>query len=312
MLVDYVIERGSSSLKDKGLNFLDLLAFSECAYFDFPESCFGKPLSQAMLQAKLPMYRESETGAAASGPLTADEIDLAAAVSLATRYAAVIVRGFRQQFLAGTQQFAALALSWEDVGIIVFRGTDTTLTGWRESFKLALDASGPSQRDALEFLEAWAAEISGPLIVCGHSKGGNLAVFAASSCRPGLQERIAAVVSFDGPGLPAALREKSSYQAIAERTYVFIPRASIIGSIHEHPGANVQLIGSRKPFMAQHYPYNWRTSGAGFVGSRRSPDAALAGGALQMLIDRLSDRQKTAVIDKIFNGLGLFGRESFK
>ena len=42
----------------------------------------------------------------------------------------------------------------------------------------------PAQLDAAVYLDKVAAEYQGPIIVSGHSKGGNLAVYAAAyGCR---------------------------------------------------------------------------------------------------------------------------------
>ena len=58
-----------------------------------------------------------------------------------------------------------------------FRGTDTTLTGWREDFNMAYQAPVEAQALAARYLAAVAADPRLPeaLILGGHSKGGNLA-----------------------------------------------------------------------------------------------------------------------------------------
>lgn len=99
-------------------------------------------------------------------------------------------------------QFSAVTFLLEDGTVYVaFRGTDETIVGWREDFDMALKSPIPSQTAARLYLRH-IAEYTGdaPLMIGGHSKGGNEAVFAAMETEPQIQDRIRAVYCFDGPG----------------------------------------------------------------------------------------------------------------
>ncbi|MBQ4347238.1 MAG: DUF2974 domain-containing protein, partial [Firmicutes bacterium] len=84
---------------------------------------------------------------------------------------------------------------------MVFRGTDHSLVGWKENFNMSYEDVVPSQRDAMYYLDKMAQEYKGNIRLGGHSKGGNLAIYAAAHCRVKVRERIFAIYNNDGPGI---------------------------------------------------------------------------------------------------------------
>ena len=122
-------------------------------------------------------------------------------------------------------QFAAVTAELPGgVHYVIFRGTDNTIVGWREDFNMAFERPIPAQLAAVRYLNETAAALPGPLVLGGHSKGGNLAVYAASHADAAVQARIRAVYSFDGPGLDDATMAFDGYAAIARRIRSFMKR----------------------------------------------------------------------------------------
>ena len=98
-------------------------------------------------------------------------------------------------------QFCAITFFLENgLVYVAFRGTDDNIIGWKEDFNMAFLAPVPAQKKAMQYLNEIGKMIPGPLMVGGHSKGGNLAVYAAMRCDPTIQKRITAIYSHDGPG----------------------------------------------------------------------------------------------------------------
>ena len=86
-------------------------------------------------------------------------------------------------------QFAALTYRLPDGTLyLAFRGTDDSLAGWKECFALSY-TTVPAQKLAQEYLIQVARRYPGKLRVGGHSKGGNLAVWAAVILAMGLLGR---------------------------------------------------------------------------------------------------------------------------
>lgn len=114
---------------------------------------------------------------------------------------------------------------------------------------LHLPRSGPAPRGAL--CRLGHAALSGGVPARGHSKGGNLAVYAAAFCPAALQERIAAVYNNDGPGFDAEVIALPGYQRICARVQTFVPQSSIVGMLLEHEEAYT-IIHSTGDGFGQH------------------------------------------------------------
>ena len=160
-----------------------------------------------------------------------------------------------------------------------FRGTDTTLTGWREDFNMAYQAPVEAQALAARYLAAVAADPRLPeaLILGGHSKGGNLAEYAALAAAPEVQGRIAHLYNHDGPGFKAGLFTATDYAPLAGRMTKQVPADSMVGILMESvmPTNVVQATGRG---FEQHSVFHWVVEGAdGAPGPRDAERARDAG-----------------------------------
>lgn len=154
-----------------------------------------------------------------------------------------------------------------------FRGTDTTLTGWREDFNMAYTVPVPAQDLAARYVEAVAADSRLPrdLLLGGHSKGGNLAEYAALTATPTVQGRIAHLYNHDGPGFMPGTFSAADYAPLVGRMTKQVPEDSMVGILMESamPTATVKATGRG---FEQHSVYRWEVADA-------ASDAATASGA---------------------------------
>ena len=81
------------------------------------------------------------------------------------------------------EQFSAITIVLPDGSICVsFRGTDDTIIGWKEDCNLSVYDTVPAQKDAVDYLVSESNyDKTSKIRICGHSKGGNLAVYSAVS-----------------------------------------------------------------------------------------------------------------------------------
>lgn len=100
------------------------------------------------------------------------------------------------------KQFSAITVILPDNTIYVsYRGTDNTLIGWKEDFNMSFKSHIASQISAKEYLENIAKKYPNKKIrIGGHSKGGNLAVYASIFADSEVKKRIINVYNNDGPG----------------------------------------------------------------------------------------------------------------
>lgn len=157
---------------------------------------------------------------------------------------------------AASQFSAVTCFLPEGIVYVAFRGTDETLAGWREDFALAYETPVPSQELAAKYLNAVALRCGGAIIAGGHSKGGNLAVYAAMRCGRDAQERLRLVYNLDGPGFPAHIRDDGAYRAVESRIRKIVPHSSVVGMLFENDGA-YEVVESNTFGVLQHNPFSW-------------------------------------------------------
>ena len=238
-----------------------------------------------------------------------DSRALLSAAGMTQRFASLPLRRAVQTTDAERQmQFAAVTFGLPDgTHFIAYRGTDNTLTGWREDFNMAFESPVPAQTAALEYLTQIAGETDGPLILGGHSKGGNLAVYAAAHAEAAVQGRIRTVYTFDGPGLDDATMVSAGYAAIAGRIRSFVPRSSVVGMLLAyHPEYTV--VRSSATGLRQHDSFTWEVLGTGF---RTVPDvdrgSQLVNQTVHAWLSRITPEKRRRFVDTLFDLLEATG-----
>jgi hypothetical protein len=184
--------------------------------------------------------------------------DFLAALGASARYKDMGLAGYVNQLDPDQEkQFAALTiLTGNGSSFITYRGTDNSLVGWKEDFNMSFNAEVPAQAEAVRYLEAMAKRYRGSLRTGGHSKGGNLAVYAASFCSRGVRKRISGVYTNDSPGFSSRVLESEGYLAVRDRINAFVPETSIVGMIFEHKNKHT-VVKSSQTGLLQHDIYSW-------------------------------------------------------
>lgn len=204
------------------------------------------------------------------------------------------------------KQFSAVTYFLEDeTAYIAYRGTDTTFVGWKEDFNMAFLSPIPSQQAAVEYLNSVAKYIPRriPLRVGGHSKGGNLAIYAAVKCNPRVQSRIAGVYNHDGPGFKESVFESPEFARIKDRIHITLPEASLIGMLLQHHQEYSVVKSSNRGIM-QHEPFSWIVEGDDFAYADQVNTAALHRSiALNKWLSGLSDEERKRIVSVLFHAI---------
>lgn len=162
-------------------------------------------------------------------------------------------------------QFFAVACTLEDGSVfLAFRGTDETLVGWKEDFYMACRMPVRSQELSAAYLDEIGSRCRGSLLVGGHSKGGNLAVYAAMYCRETVRSRIRRIYDLDGPGFLPWLCEDGRYEAVKDRIRKIVPHSSVVGMLLEDTAA-YEVVESSTFGLLQHNPFSWMIREGRFV-----------------------------------------------
>ena len=153
-------------------------------------------------------------------------------------------------------QFSAMTFLIPDCApVLAFRGTDDSLSGWKEDFMLSF-TQPPSQAMALAYLRR-AIGRYGDLCVTGHSKGGNQAWYAATRLPEAERPRLRHIWLNDSPGLSPEVQDTSGVAAVRERAELTLPVSSVIGRIFQADAAAVHIVQSDAIGLLQHDLSHW-------------------------------------------------------
>lgn len=201
-------------------------------------------------------------------------------------------------------QFAAMHIMLDDgTTYISFRGTDDSLVGWKEDFNMSYKMPVPSQLAAKEYLNKTVHFGLRKYRIGGHSKGGNLAVYAAVECEDRIKNRIINVYSNDGPGFLKGMIESEKYKMMESRIVSIIPESSIIGLLMEHSEDYV-IVRSNQIGIMQHDALSWNVVGTKFITlNNLSSEATLLNQTLMNWLNEIDDTKRELFIDAVYNVL---------
>ena len=154
-------------------------------------------------------------------------------------------------------QFSAVTFLFPDkTAYIAFRGTDNTLAGWKEDLNMAFASPVPSQMMAEKYLETVSSHLPQRVILGGHSKGGNLAVYSAMTASEKIKTRIEQIYDHDGPGFNSETLSKFDFESVQDKIYKTVPEVAIVGMLLESR-TEYSVVKSKSIGVMQHDPFSW-------------------------------------------------------
>ena len=161
----------------------------------------------------------------------------------------------------------------------------------------------PSQEEAVRYIEKAALYCPGKILTGGHSKGGNLAVYAAAMCRENIQNRIAKVYSHDGPGFLESTLQSKQFQTISSRIEKTLPQSSVIGMLLEHR-EQFDVIKSNSLGLLQHDQFTWEIEGNHFISiDHLTKNAKFADKTLTEWLNHISETDRERFVDALYSVL---------
>ncbi len=200
------------------------------------------------------------------------------------------------------KQFSAVTYQIDDkTHYVSYRGTDMTFVGWKEDFNMAFKSPIPSQEEGVDYLNTVGKLTEGDIIIGGHSKGGNIAVYSAMKCLPEVQDRIKKIYSHDGPGFKDSIFSTPEYERIKDRINKLLPQSSIVGMLLQTQESYVVIKSARSGIM-QHDPFSWVIEGDDFNYVNNISNSSLnINKALNEWLANLSEEKREVFIDTLFH-----------
>ena len=299
-MFDYIRWRGDLYLSDVPFGPVDALIFSTLAYLRFegivPQNT-EHPVPLHVAANAFSALADAEERVRSRNDLT-----LLQAAAGAERFRDTRLCCYRSTVIEQEQtQFAAMACILPDGTVfLVFRGTDNTLVGWQEDFNMSFCDSVPAQRAADAYVRDFVGHWPVPVRLGGHSKGGNLAVYAGAKQDSAVQRRILGIYNLDGPGFTETMLTDPGYLAIIPKIHTYVPESSVIGMLLEHEEA-YSVIKSRQIGILQHEPYSWEIMGGDFIHVKEiSAGNRFADRTIKNWIRDMSKEDRALLVQTIF------------
>ena len=195
--------------------------------------------------------------------------------------------------------------------MVAYRGTDDSLVGWKEDFNMAFQYPVPAQATAADYLARVAALWKdAPIVLTGHSKGGNLAVYAAMNASDEVKDRVERIYSLDGPGFPESVVNSFEYASVSDRIVKIVPDSSVVGMVLETP-ERCMVVKSDVEGIMQHFAFSWQMHGGEFDKVEDVANSSVTfNKALNGWLSNLSKEQRERAVDALFAVLEASGAGS--
>jgi len=316
-IMEYIHWRGDQGFKKDPFNDIDALILAMLSYLPFMDivpgikSNKGISLKAASIQFFSKPHTD-ETNASNINPtpspaLDSELLELLRETAAHPRFENIRLSNYEENtdFVVG-QQFAAITFTLPNTiheKVVAFRGTNNSLIGWKESFEMAYMEHTPGQESASRYLDRTIGIFSSRVTVCGHSKGGNLAVYAGSHLNTMRRGKLSRIINFDGPGFDFSNVARASFSNLENKVINYVPEESIVGMLLEPVGKRV-VVSSSARGINQHNALNWKVDQSKFIRGKMSGTTKLFEQSLTTWLEELSLPKRKMFIEALFDILG--------
>ena len=299
-IIDFIRDCGDKPFDEVGFNEVDGLVFAQLAYLNYEYICTS--FKDVVDSKNLNIYETSFLLSQKKYGHKKENRDLLYELLSVNRYRGIKFAHYvNEHNFDSLKQFSAISFIFEEFVIVSYMGTDETLVGWKEDFSMSYMDVVASQKEGVKYLELVASLYDLPIILTGHSKGGNIAIYSACNVSDDIKSRIVKIYSYDSPGFNKKFVDSRGYNEMKDKISVYIPESSFIGLIM-YMGEHYNIVASDKMFLYQHNPYNWLVKDYEFILKKKLSRKSLAFlKANRRWIENFKDEERKIFFDTIFD-----------
>ncbi len=309
-LFDYLDWRGDLTFEEAEFNEVDslILAWLSYAALDgiVPEKCSETDtitIEEASVQ--FAKTHDAEKILREQVSFTKSSVLMLQKLAGTPRFKNIRLTGFVNHIdYAQESQFCAVtALLQRNRYAVIFRGTDEKLVSWKEDFNMSFLPIIPAQNQALSYIEKVSDSIRGKCVVCGHSKGGNLAVYAGVRASFRTRRKILDIYNHDGPGFYDLQGLGDAYEEMFPKIHSFVPETAVVGMLLETAGEQKVVKSSNKGLL-QHDAMSWEVLGPKFVTVNGVSDTSrMVNDILKNWLRETSNEERATFVDTLYKVL---------
>lgn len=297
-IIDYIKKNKDKTFQELPFNEIDNLIYALLPYIDFTNivpAFKSKKVTLKEVALKLRGKKKDFRGMFIGNTFKMLEI-----MKDSRRYQDTLLYNY-MKVVNSDMQFGAITMKLPDYSIYVaFAGTDTSIIGWEEDFKMTYLYPGASQKYASIYLNKAIGLLDKKVRVGGHSKGGNLAICAVMNSHFWIRKKVKKINNFDGPGFLKKEIESKVYQKIEPRIKMYVPKESIIGMLFYNT-LDYVVIKSKGLRILQHDAFNWQCKNTEFIRDSQSKRSKALQQKLTKKLEELSLDERTLLVNNLFN-----------
>lgn len=308
-LVDYIQWMDSVPFSALPLNEVDALVLCMLSYYDLGPLFSKSGRGPVPVREALRLIEEDKVRVMLVGRDRGFRQILECAAR-SRRFGELLMRDYTDRYRQDPPlQFSALTFCAPDFRFVAFRGTDDSLAGWEEDFMISFTVT-EAQKLAANYLRR-ALRKSKPCFVGGHSKGGNLALFAACSLSDEEWQRVSRLYLLDGPGLCPEVMDDGCLRRIDEKTTRIQPAFSVVGKLFEPKISDSRIVQSSASGFVQHSLDTWGIDhGKLLLADGPNPRSVWINEVLSRWIAGISQEDRVIFVRELFDVLAADGASS--
>lgn len=303
-IIDYLKWRGDLSLKVDPFNEVDNLCIAQMSYTKFDKYLNVKDELTIGELSDLYFSHHTVSEVKKSKSFVGSAPQVLKQMSKTKRFSSMKVHHFVSiSNKEKTEQFCAFQVDLDSkTTYVVFRGTDDTLYGWQEDFNLSYEITN-AQKSSADYVNKYLKG-NRKYIFGGHSKGGNLAIFAATRAMKRIRKKITLIYSNDGPGLNDLFTNYDEIADLYGRYIKIVPSFDFFGTLFDSEFADHIIIKSDELLMLQHDAMSWQVEGNRFIRANKlEPESLVIKKGMNDFLKDVNLEQRKEFVDFVFAAL---------
>lgn len=295
---DYLDWRGDLKFEEFGINEIDELILARVSYFPYDRIKMKPKEKFKDIAKKMETFTDNDF-------IWKGDKELLEKLGESERYSDVTITDYIKHNVEEEQkQFSAITLHvGNSLHYVSYCGTDYSLYAWKENFNLSFMDKIPAQIEAKKYFDEIAKQYKGKFILGGHSKGGNLAIYAAVKASAKNRSRIIKALNYDGPGFRSDFLKSKEYKEMLPKLHEYIPQDSVVGMLLTQDEAFTVVLSTEKAIL-QHDIFSWVVNKDKLMKVPNTTKASkITNRALSNWIKNCSLEQRQIFIDSVYEML---------
>ena len=300
-IIDYVRWYSELPLDVLPFNEVDNLVLCGLSYWKFPDLDWGRKKHTLRECFEQLNGAPVEMMTAEKDETMPDFVRFAAA---SRRFGDLLVSDYVDEFFPEVPiQFSAVTFHLDRfTKYIAFRGTDSSIAGWKEDFMISFTKT-KAQELSLQYLQEHIRP-GKSYYVGGHSKGANEVLYAAAMLSKKKRTQLKRLFINDGPGFCEDVLDPSLIDAINPISTAIRPEYCVIGKIFEPKIDDCRIVKSTQKVGMQHSIFSWGIdAGSLALAERYDPQSLAIEAYFDKWLENVSTEERKSFTDSIFDSL---------